>query len=448
MTSPKQHIIILGAGESGTGAAILARVKGYDVFVSDSGTIANIQKKILNQHNIEYEQGSHSLNKILKGDLVVTSPGIPLTSPVIKAIKAQQIPVISEIEFAYQNTKAGFIAITGTNGKTTTTLLTWHILKQAGLNVGLAGNIGKSLAYQVATQNYDWYVVELSSFQLDTISTFKPHIAIILNISQDHLDRYPDYQAYGDSKFRIAKNQLASDHLIYNSDDHEIQQRIANLKAPPILYPITLKETPVPTGGWCASGNLIIKTRKDLIDMNLEKLALQGKHNTYNSMAAGIAARLVEIRKQNIKESLSDFQHIEHRLEFVAKIHGIEFINDSKATNINSTWYALESMNAKVIWIVGGIDKGNDYSKLKSLVREKVKSIVCLGIDNQKIIDAFTEDVKTITQTSSAKAAVSAAYAMAEKEDIVLLSPACASFDIFNDYQDRGNQFKDAVHAL
>ncbi|MFI5136846.1 MAG: UDP-N-acetylmuramoyl-L-alanine--D-glutamate ligase [Sphingobacteriales bacterium] len=441
-------IVILGAGESGVGAAYLAQQQGYDVFVSDFGGIADDYKKQLQDWGIRFEENRHTEEEILKAAEVIKSPGIPDKAPVIKKIKERNIPVISEIEFAGRYTSAKIIGITGSNGKTTTTSLTYHILKNAGLNVGLAGNIGKSFAYQVATEKFDLYVLELSSFMLDDMYKFKADIAVLLNITPDHLDRY-DYKLenYAASKFRIAQNQTASDYFIYCADDPETIKGMTgrNFDAQRLPFSIQKKVEP---GAYLEQDNIVINTHQQHFQMSITELALQGKHNIYNSMASGIIAKVLELRNPVIRESMGNFKSIEHRLESVGKISGISFINDSKATNVNSTWYALESMTSDVILILGGVDKGNDYSMLKSLVRQKVKAIVCLGKDNKRIHDAFEDDVELIVNTSSAEEAAQVAYHLASKGDTVLLSPACASFDLFKNYEDRGRQFKQAVKEL
>lgn len=438
----------MGAGESGVGAAILAKKEGWTVFVSDFGKIGDDFKKELNQYQIEWEEDGHSTEKILQSDLIVKSPGIPEKAPIIKEIRLKEIKVISEIEFAGYYSTAKTICITGSNGKTTTTLLTHHILKKAGMNVGLAGNIGDSFAKQVAEENYDWYVLELSSFQLDDMYEFKADIAILLNITPDHLDRY-DYQMqnYTNSKFRIVQNQTESDWFIYNMDDPIISKEIAQREIKSQMAPFSLKET-IEQGGYANEEQLTININKQQLTMGIHELALKGKHNAQNSLASGIASRILEIRKEAVRESLSDFVNVEHRLEFVAKVHGIEFINDSKATNVNSTWFALESMEHPTVWIVGGVDKGNDYSELEALVLDKVKAIICLGKDNSKIIEAFQGKIETIVETQSMVEAVAWGYRLASKDENVLLSPACASFDLYENYEERGNEFKKAVRSL
>jgi UDP-N-acetylmuramoylalanine--D-glutamate ligase len=439
----------LGAGESGFGAAYLAKQKGFDVFVSDKGSIKEKYKTLLQQNEIPFEENNHSEELILKSKEVIKSPGIPDKVELIQKLKAQHTPVISEIEFAGRYTNAKTICITGSNGKTTTTSLVYHILNKAGLNVGLGGNIGKSFAYQVATTNRDYYVLELSSFQLDGMFDFKADIAILTNITPDHLDRYEyKLENYINSKFRITNNQTENDVFIYCYDDEITCNEVAKRNILSKKYPYSIKET-FAEGAFLSNNNININiNNKQPFTMSIFQLALSGQHNTLNTMAAGVAARVLDLRKEIMRESLSDFQNIEHRLEFVAKIHGIDFINDSKATNVNSTWYALESINNKIVWIVGGVDKGNDYSMLFDLVKEKVKAIVCLGKDNKKIIDAFGDKVETIVEAKSAEEAVAFGYRFAKKDETVLLSPACASFDLFEDYEDRGNQFKKAVKRL
>lgn len=442
-------IAILGAGESGVGAAILAQKKGMETFLSDSGKIKEKYAQVLSNTGIAYEEGKHSADRILGADEIVKSPGIPETAPLIKQAVAKGIPVISEIEFAARYTSAKKICITGSNGKTTTTLLTYHILKNAGLNVGLAGNVGKSFAQQVAENDFDWYVLEISSFQLDNMYDFKAEIAILTNITPDHLDRYNhDFSLYTNSKFRIIHNQTGNDAFICNLDDEVTAAELTRRKISARQYPFSYAYIPGVSTAFVNENKLTITINNDPFTMTLEELALQGRHNIYNSMAASIAARLTDIRKESIKQSLSDFQNVEHRLEHVARIHGIEFINDSKATNVNSTWFALESIDKPAIWIAGGVDKGNDYSKLFDLVKEKVKALICLGVDNTPIIEAFADKVGAIYETRSAEQAVMQAYTIAKTGDVVLLSPACASFDLFENYEDRGEQFKKAVRGL
>ncbi len=441
-------LVVLGAGESGVGTAILAQKKGFEVFVSDSGVVAQEYRDVLTNYDINWEEGKHSEHKILQADEVVKSPGIPESVPLVKKLRDLNISVISEIEFAGRYTKATTICVTGSNGKTTTAMLTFHVLKKAGLNVGLAGNIGASFAKQVAEEDFDYYVLELSSFQLDGMFQFKADIAMLLNITPDHLDRYDNkMQNYIDAKFRIIQNQTSADVLIYNSDDPIIQDEMGKRKVQSTCLPFSLDKE-LNAGAFIKNEEIITIINNQQTKMSVHDLALQGKHNQSNSMAAGIAGRVLEIRKEIIRESLSDFQNIEHRLEFVARVHGIEFINDSKATNVNSTWYALESMQNPTIWIVGGVDKGNDYSELEDLIRQKVVGIVCLGKDNKKIHNAFGNIVENMVDAGSANEAVALAYRMAEKGHSVLMSPACASFDLFENYEDRGNQFKRAVRAL
>ncbi|MGZ4054709.1 MAG: UDP-N-acetylmuramoyl-L-alanine--D-glutamate ligase [Bacteroidia bacterium] len=445
-----KRLVILGGGESGVGTAVLAQKKGFEVFLSDKGEIKNKYKDVLSKYGIEWEEKKHSEHLILNAYEVVKSPGIPDTAPLIKELHAKNISVISEIEFAGRYTNAKKICITGSNGKTTTTLLIHHMMQRAGYNAGLAGNVGKSFAMQVAENDFDYYVLELSSFQLDGMFEFKADIAILLNITPDHLDRY-DYKLenYANSKFRIIQNQTENDAFIYCLDDVETMKIINARKIKPKQYPFSIKQK-VEQGAFLNENNqLVINTNNtNPLFMTIQELALQGKHNIYNSMAAGVTGKLVDMRKESIRESLSDFHNIDHRLELVGNVHGIEFINDSKATNVNSTWYALESMNNPVILILGGVDKGNDYSMLIDLVKEKVKAIICLGTDNKKIIKSFGEVVDTIVEARSAKEAVAQAYKIGKKGDTVLLSPACASFDLFENYEDRGTQFKQAVRAL
>ncbi|REE83029.1 UDP-N-acetylmuramoylalanine--D-glutamate ligase [Lutibacter oceani] len=441
-------LVVLGAGESGVGTAILGKQKGYDVFVSDKGVIAEKYKKVLLNNDISFEEKKHTESKIFDADIVMKSPGIPDKVSIVKALKNKGIKVISEIEFASKYTKGIIVGITGSNGKTTTTMLVNHILKKGDLNVGMGGNIGESFAQQVAENNFDIHVLELSSFQLDGIECFAPHIAIITNISPDHLDRY-DYmfENYINSKFRITENQTENDFLIYDYDDEVISNWLKNNKVKATLLPFSL-ETELKQGVFLKDNNIVIKYKTENIIMNKSTLALKGKHNTKNAMAAAMAASLLKVRKEAIRESLEDFEGAEHRLESVLKINGVQYINDSKATNVNATFYALDSMKTPTVWIVGGVDKGNDYLDLMPLVREKVKAIICLGLDNQKIVQTFCNVVDLIVETAGAEEAVKVAYKIAEKGDTVLLSPACASFDLFDNYEDRGNQFKQAVREL
>ena len=443
-----KKIVVLGAAESGVGTAILAQKQGYDVFVSDFGAISAKYKKELTDRNIRFEEGQHSQEIIFAANEVVKSPGIPDKASIIVALKERNINVISEIEFAARFTNAKMICITGTNGKTTTTLLTYHILQKAGLNVGLGGNVGKSFARQVAEENYDYYVLELSSFQLDGCYEFKADVAILTNITPDHLDRYEyNLQNYVDAKFRILQNQGPADAYIFCADDEITMQDISKREFKMQCLPFSIKQKEG-MSAYTENNNLIIQTHNQTLTMSIQDLALQGKHNLYNSMASGIASRILEIRKEVVRESFSDFENIEHRLEFVNSVHGIDFINDSKATNVNSTWYALESLQSPIIWIAGGVDKGNDYSMLTELVQNRVKALVCLGTDNKKLIKAFKEIVPVIVEASSADEAVQTAYRLGKKGDTVLLSPCCASFDLFENYEDRGRQFKAAVRSL
>jgi UDP-N-acetylmuramoylalanine--D-glutamate ligase len=445
----KGRVVILGGGESGVGAAILAQKQGFDVFVSDSGALATQYKETLSKLNIPFEENQHTEALILNAEEIIKSPGIPEHAALIVKLKAQHTPVISEIEFAKRYTSAKTICITGSNGKTTTTTLTYHLLKKAGLNVGLAGNIGKSFAAQVASENFDWYVLEISSFMLDNMYEFKADIAVLLNITPDHLDRY-DYKManYTASKMRIVKNHTALDYFIYCADDPETRTALEGLTLPAKTYPFSIQHK-VEEGAYLKDQTIIINTNPiDPFTMSISELALQGKHNIYNSMASGIVAKVLEIRNATIREGMGDIKNIEHRLEHVAKISGVEYINDSKATNVNSTWYALESVNTQIVLIMGGVDKGNDYDMLKDLVKSKVKAIVCLGKNNKRIHDAFEDDVDIIVNTFSAVEAVQVAYHLAKKGDTVLLSPACASFDLFKSYEDRGTQFKLAVKEL
>ncbi len=443
-----KRIVILGAGESGTGAAILAKAKGHEVFVSDMAAIKDTYKQMLCNNGIEWEEGKHTEASILNADEVIKSPGIPDTAPLIKALIAQGTPIISEIEFAARYTDARMICITGSNGKTTTTLLTHHILKSAGLNVGLAGNVGNSLALQVANDPHDYYVVELSSFQLDNMYDFKADIAILLNITPDHLDRY-DYKMenYTDAKFRIIQNQTASNAFIYWNDDPIIAEKLHEITLQAHCYPFA--ETDEQGVAACTKGdNIVIETKDSTFTMPRAELALAGRHNLYNSLAAGLAANLLDIDHKIIRQALSDFKSVEHRLEPVATRGGVRFINDSKATNVNSCWYALDGMNTPVVLILGGKDKGNDYTEIEQLVHDKVKAIICMGVDNSKLHAFFDGKVPYIADAGSMEEAVSLAYAAAQEGDTVLLSPCCASFDLFKSYQDRGTQFKNRVLAL
>lgn len=442
------RLVILGGGESGVGTAILGKKKGYEVFVSDFGKIKGNYKEVLVINGIAWEEGKHTDDLILNADVVMKSPGIPEKSPIVQKLLEKGISVISEIEFAAPFTDAVIIGITGSNGKTTTTMLTHHLLKSAGLNVGLGGNIGKSFAWQIADNKYDSYVLELSSFQLDGIIKFKPHIAIITNISPDHLDRYDyKYENYIDAKFRITMNQTEDDYLIYDADDEAINEWLMTHTTKAKLIPFSLTKN-FSEGAYIKNNKMEIKINQEEFKMDTAHIALEGKHNMKNAMAATSVAKLMQIRKATIRESLSNFQGVEHRLEKVLKIQNVQYINDSKATNVNATFFALDSMNTPTVWIVGGVDKGNDYNELMSLVREKVKAIICLGVDNKKIIDVFGNVVDIMIEVSNMNDAVKMAQRLSEKGDTVLLSPACASFDLFENYEDRGNQFKQAIKNL
>jgi UDP-N-acetylmuramoylalanine--D-glutamate ligase len=442
------RLVVLGGGESGVGTAILGKKKGYDVFVSDFGKIKESYKEVLIINKIAWEEEQHTEDLILNADVVMKSPGIPEKSPIVKKLIEAGVKVISEIEFAKPFTEALTIGITGSNGKTTTTMLTYHLLKSAGLNVGLGGNIGKSFAWQVAENKFDAYVLELSSFQLDGIIEYRPDIAIITNISPDHLDRYEyKYHKYIDSKFRITMNQTESDYLIYDADDEAIAEWLKNNTTKAKLIPFSLSKK-FDEGASINNNKMEIKINQEEFTMETEYIALEGKHNMKNAMAASSVAKLMQIRNATIRESLSNFQGVEHRLEKVLKIQNVQYINDSKATNVNATFFALDSMNVPTVWIVGGVDKGNDYNELMSLVREKVKAIICLGVDNRKIIDAFGNVVDIMVEVNNMSDAVKTAQRLTEKGDAVLLSPACASFDLFENYEDRGKQFKQAVHNL
>ncbi len=443
-----KRLVVLGGGESGVGTAILGKKKGYEVSVSDFGKIKENYKEVLEINGLKWEDEKHTEALILNADVVMKSPGIPDKAPIVKKLVEKGIPVISEIEFACQFTDAITIGITGSNGKTTTTMLTYHLLRQGGLNVGLAGNVGKSFAWQVADEDYDCYVLELSSFQLDGIINYKPHIAIITNISPDHLDRYDyKYENYINSKFRITMNQTEEDYLIYDNEDEAIQNWLKNNKTKARLIPFSVVEKQE-NGAFLNTDTMEFTINNEEFEMKTADISLEGKHNMKNAMAAASVAQLMKIRKQTIRESLSNFQGVEHRLEKVLKIANVQYINDSKATNVNATFFALDSMTTPTIWIVGGVDKGNDYSELMPLVREKVKAIICLGLDNKKIIDAFVDVVDIMVEVDNMRDAVNTAKHMAEKGDTVLLSPACASFDLFQNYEDRGKQFKVAVQNL
>ena len=442
------RLVILGGGESGVGTAILGKKKGYDVFVSDFGKIKDNYKEVLTNNEIKWEDEKHTEALILNADVVMKSPGIPDKAPIVKKLVEKKIPVISEIEFAAPFTDAITIGITGSNGKTTTTMLTYHLLKEAGLNVGLGGNIGKSFAWQVADENFDYYVLELSSFQLDGIINYKPHIAILTNISPDHLDRYEyKYENYIESKFRITKNQTNQDYLIYDADDEASQNWLQNNKVKAQLIPFSITKN-LEKGAILKNNTMEININEEEFLMDTADIALEGKHNLKNAMAATSVANILRIRKQTIRESLSNFQGVEHRLEKVLKIQNVQYINDSKATNVNATFFALDSVTTPTVWIVGGVDKGNDYAELMPLVFEKVKAIICLGVENKKIIDAFGNMVDMMVEVDNMHDAVNTARHIAERGDTVLLSPACASFDLFENYEDRGNQFKREVRNL
>ena len=443
-----KRLVILGAGESGVGTAILGKQQGFAVFVSDNGIIPLKYKEILINNKIDFEENGHTECNILHANLVMKSPGIPEKVAIVQKLQQVNIPVISEIEFAANYTNATIVGITGSNGKTTTTMLTHHILKNAGLDVAMAGNIGDSFALQVVQNNCKNYVLELSSFQLDGIQQFTPHVAIITNISPDHLDRYEyDFNKYIVSKFRITKNQTETDYLIYDADNEAINNWLQTNQTKAKLVPFSI-EKKLEYGAYLKNDNILIHINSHKITMPISKLPIKGKHNTKNVMAATMAAQLLKVRKESIKESLANFEGVEHRLENVAKIKDVEYINDSKATNVNATFYALECMDKTTIWIVGGVDKGNDYNDLLPLVREKVKAIICLGTNNEKIKNTFGNVVDIIVETAGAEEAVKVAYKLAERGEVVLLSPACASFDLFKNYEDRGQQFKKAVRSL
>jgi UDP-N-acetylmuramoylalanine--D-glutamate ligase len=445
----KKKLVILGGGESGVGTAILGAKQGWDVFLSDASAIASRYKAVLNESNISFEENKHSEEIILEAQVVMKSPGIPETADIVKKIRAKGIQVVSEIEFAFwYKGDSIIVAVTGTNGKTTTTSLIYHMMKNADLSVSLGGNIGSSFALSVAEEATDYYVLELSSFQLDDIEKFRPDISVLLNITPDHLDRY-NYRIedYVQSKFNLIKNQREEDYFVYNADDIEITSYLNNHSFDVVKLPFSTQSS-ASTTGWVADEQINIEYKTNNYTMNIADLGLRGIHNTQNSMAAAIVGNVLDIRKETIRESLMNFESIEHRLEFVAKVGGVKYLNDSKATNVNSTWYALESVEKPLVWIAGGVDKGNDYSQLTDLVKERVRIIVCLGEDNRKIHEAFRKDVDMIINTSSAREAVLAASKFAKKGETVLLSPACASFDLFDNYEDRGRQFKEAVRNL
>lgn len=444
-----ERMVILGAAESGIGAALLAKQHGYDVFVSDAGSIKEVYKKELKDNGIEFEEGGHTEELILNASEVMKSPGIPEKNELVKKLRKKGVKIISEIELAYRyKGDSKIIAITGSNGKTTTTSMIYHICNQAGLDCALVGNIGYSFAKQVAENPRALYVAEISSFQLDDIDTFRPDIAVLVNITEDHLDRYEyNFQNYINSKFRIAENQTEKDVFIYNLDDEVTMQNIKKFKINSNPLPITMKNE-VLKGAFIRKDEMTVKTDTENFNMSIYDFTLKGKHNQYNTMAAGVAASTLGIRKEKIRDAVKNFENLEHRMEYVATVRGVDFINDSKATNVNSLWYALESMEKPTVLILGGVDKGNDYSQVMDLVKEKVKAIVCLGTDNTKIHTAFGETVQLIVNTANAKEAVQAAFHFADKGDVVLLSPACASFDLFKNYEDRGHQFKQAVKEL
>lgn len=442
------RLVVLGGGESGVGTAILAKQKGFDVFVSDYGTIADRYQKVLIQYGIHWEHKGHTDALILNADEVMKSPGISEEVPIVKAILNLNIPVISEIEFAARYTQAHITAITGSNGKTTTTLLTYHLLKEAGFHVGLAGNIGKSFAWQVAEENYDFYVLEISSFQLDGCFQFTPNIAIILNITPDHLDRYEyNFDHYVASKFRITKNQQKTDYLILDADDEAILKYSMKNKTNAQIITFSVEQK-VSNGAFLNQNSMDFNIKETSFSIDKDVFPMPGKHNIKNAMAATSTAILLNIRKQTIRESMMNFQGVPHRLEQVSKVRNVSYINDSKATNVNAVFYALDDIKSPIVWIVGGVDKGNDYSELMPLVHEKVKAMICLGLDNKKLISAFGDIVDTLVEVDSMEEAVRLSQILSESGDTVLLSPACASFDLFENYEDRGNKFKEAVRSL
>ena|SRR5205809_292118 len=442
-------LVILGGGESGVGAALLGSQQGYDVFLSDAGFINEKYKSELSEHRIEFEEGGHTAAKVLSANEIVKSPGIPENNEMVKAIRTKQIPVISEIELAYRfKGDSKIIAITGSNGKSTTTSLIYHICKTAGMDCALVGNIGYSFAKQVAESPKGLYVAEISSFQLDDIKDFRADVSVLLNITEDHLDRYDyKFENYINSKFRIIQNATMHDYFIYNADDEVIRNKLQQITLHTNILPFSMKQE-LTEGGYIQGKNMMLRLHEDRVNMSIYDFALKGKHNQYNTMASSVAAMVIGIRKEKIRDAVTDFQSLEHRMEFVATVRGIDFINDSKATNVNSTWYALESMEKPVVLILGGLDKGNDYSLIEDLVKEKVKAIVCMGIDNSKIHKAFDKLMIPIIDTGNAGDAVKNAFRLSTKGDVVLLSPACASFDLFKNYEDRGIQFKNAVKDL
>lgn len=442
-----KKITILGGGESGVGAALLAKQKGYEVFLSDGGSLKEVYRNALNLESIAWEEGGHSEERILSANEIIKSPGIPETNALIKKIREKEIPVISEIEFAYRYAgDSKVIAVTGSNGKTTTTSLIYHICKTGGLDVAMVGNIGESFAKQVAIDPRKVYVVEISSFQLDDIISFRPHVAVLTNITEDHLDRYDfNFKNYIKSKFRIIENQKAGDYFIYNSDDEVTMKYLEQFNIYSTQLPISMRNEN--NAAFIKDGEMYVRTGEEMMTMSIYDFTLKGKHNQYNTMAACVTGATMDIRKEKIREAVQTFQNLEHRMEHVASIRGVEFINDSKATNVNSAWFALESMDKPTVLILGGVDKGNDYSLIAEMVKEKVKAIVCLGVDNKKIHDAF-DNIVPVVDTDSAEAAASTAFGLASVGDVVLLSPACASFDLFKNYEDRGTQFKSAVINL
>jgi len=443
-----EKLVVLGGGESGAGAAVLGKVKGMDVILSDMGKIPEKYRRMLQDEDIRFEEGGHTESLLLDADIVVKSPGIPPTAPLVKKFMEKGTPVLSEIEFAGRYTDARMVCITGSNGKTTTTLLTYHILRKAGLDVGLAGNVGKSLAYQVAREDHEIYVIELSSFQLENMYDFKANIAVIMNITPDHMDRYDHkMENYVAAKFRILRNQTPDDYFIYWQDDPIVKAQIRNIQVEAMQLPFSEHKEP-DSHAYVENGIVKFDTPMEVWDIPRDKLSLSGLHNLYNSMAAGLSASILKIKKDTIREALMDFEAVEHRLEFVREVDGVRWVNDSKATNVNSTWYALESMKTPTVLILGGKDKGNDYSEIEELVSEKVRTIVCMGKDNAKLLDFFGGKVKEIRDTHSLEDAVAACRELAQKGDTVLLSPCCASFDLFSSYEDRGDKFKAAVRAL
>lgn len=443
-----KRLVILGAGESGFGTAVLGKKEGYVVFVSDKGKISDKYQALLNEHNIEFESEQHTEEKILNADLVMKSPGIPEKAEMVKKLREKGVKIVSEIEFASWYTDAQIIAITGANGKTTVTSMCYQMLKDAGLNVGLGGNIGQSFAFQVATETFSHYVLEISSFQLDDIETFRPNVAVLTNITPDHLDRYNyELQNYVTSKFNITKYQQEGDVFIYCSDDEITMENLSRYPTKAKMIPFSYDKE-VAEGAYVKENEIQFNINKTQFNMSIQELGVKGRHNVYNSMAAGIVGSVYGLRKEEIRKSLADFKSLEHRLESVAKVRGIEFINDSKATNVNSTWFALESMSKEIIWIAGGVDKGNDYKVLEPLVKGKVKAMICLGVDNTKLHSAFGKLVDVVVNVHSMRDAVRMAYQLGKSGDAVLLSPACASFDLFENYEDRGKKFKDCVYQL